>query len=526
MENNLTARARYSKLESIRQPYLDRARDSAEFTIPSLLTRDGYGGTTKLYTPYQGIGARGLNNLASKLLLALLPPNQPFFRLSLDEFTLQKLTQQKGMQGEFEKAMGSIERVVMNEIEVNNFRTSVFEALRQLIVSGNVLLYITPELTTKVYKLDEYVIKRDSIGNVLEIITKEQVSPDAISEEIEDLIQENSNNNNDIDKTISIYTRVVRSENKRWLVQQEVNDIIIPSSVGSYPLDKSPFIPLRYTLTNEDYGRGFVEEYIGDLRSLEALYRAVVEGSAAASKVLFLVRPNGTTRIKTLSESPNGAIREGDANDVTTLQMNKSADFSITFQTIRTIEERLTYSFMLMNSVQRNNDRVTATEIRLLADALNDSVSGLYSLLSQELQLPLISRLMYQMEKNKRLPTLPKNSIKVKIVTGLEALGRSSDLQRLNTFIQQLTPFAQELFKYVNFDEYVKRVGTSLGIDMEGLIKSPEQMQMEEQVAQQQSMMMQAAPAAVAEGAGIVRDSFKAREEQRQMEQQQQQEGQ
>ena len=523
MEQNLTARARYSKLETIRQPYLDRARDSAEFTIPSLITRDGYGSSTKLYTPYQGIGARGLNNLASKLLIALLPPNQPFFRLSLDEFTIQKLTQQKGMHGEFEKAMGSIERVVMNEIEVNNFRTSVFEGLRQLIVAGNVLLYITPELTTKVYKLDEYVIKRDSVGNVIEIITKDNTSLSSVSDEIRQLCYEENEKDNHIDKQVSIFTRVIRSENKRWLVQQEVKDKIIPSSIGSYPLDKSPFIPLRYTLTNEDYGRGFVEEYIGDLRSLEALYRAVVEGSAAASKVLFLVRPNGTTRIKTLSESPNGAIREGDANDVTTLQMNKSADFSITFQTIRTIEERLTYSFMLMNSVQRQADRVTATEIRLLADALNDSVSGLYSLLSQELQLPLISRLMYQMERNKRLPTLPKNSIKVKIVTGLEALGRSSDLQRLNTFIQQLTPFAQELFKYVNFDEYVKRVGTSLGIDMEGLIKPPEQLQMEEQIAQQQAMMQQATPVVAKEGAGIVRDSFKARGEQQQLEQEQQQ---
>ncbi len=515
-----TAKSRYSKLETIRQPYLDRARDSAEFTIPSLITRDGYGSSTKLYTPYQGIGARGLNNLASKLLIALLPPNQPFFRLSLDEFTIQKLTQQKGMQGEFEKAMGSIERVVMNEIEVNNFRTSVFEALRQLIVSGNVLLYITPELNTKVYKLDEYVIKRDSVGNVIEIITKDVTSLSAVSEEIKDLCYEENSTENYQDKQVSIFTRVIRSENKRWLVQQEVNDKIIPSSIGTYPLDKSPFIPLRYTLTNEDYGRGFVEEYIGDLRSLEALYRAVVEGSAAASKVLFLVKPNGTTRIKTLSESPNGAIREGDANDVTTLQMNKSADFSITFQTIKTIEERLTYSFMLMNSVQRQADRVTATEIRLLADALNDSVSGLYSLLSQELQLPLISRLMYQMEKSKRLPTLPKNSIKVKIVTGLEALGRSSDLQRLNTFIQQLTPFAQELFKYVNFDEYVKRVGTSLGIDMEGLIKSPDQLQMEEQASQQQAMMEQATPVLAKEGAGIVRDSFKARGEQQQQQEQ------
>jgi hypothetical protein len=518
-EKVYTAKSRYNKLENSRLPYLDRARDAAEFTIPSLITRAGYNSSTKLYTPFQGIGARGTNNLASKLLLALLPPNQSFFRLSLDEFTVAKLSGQKGMKGEFEKAMGSIERVIMNEMEVNNFRTALYEALRHLIVAGNVLIYITPELTMKIYHIDQYVIKRDTLGNVLEIITKDIASPNSVSKEILDLCGHTANENSN--KNVEIFTRVTRSENKRWLVQQEVNDKVIPSSIGNYPLDKSPFIPLRYTTTSEDWGRGFIEEYQGDLRSLEALYKAVVEGSAAASKILFLVRPNGVTRLKTLSESPNGAIREGDANDVSTLQMQKSADFQVAFQTIKLIEERLQMAFMLVQSVQRQADRVTATEIRLLAESLNESVSGLYSLLSQELQLPLINRLMYQMEKAKRLPALPKDQIKVKIVTGLEALGRSSDLQRLNAFVQQLMPFQNQLMSYINLDEYVKRVGTSLGIDMDGLIKSPEQIQEEQMMAQQQALIEQNSPSLVKEGMGMLRDAAARGEKIPQPEQQQ-----
>ena len=39
----------------------------------------------------------------------------------------------------------------------------------------------------------------------------------------------------------------------------------------------------------ESYGRGRVEEFIGDLKSLEALSQALVEGSAAAAKVVFTV---------------------------------------------------------------------------------------------------------------------------------------------------------------------------------------------------------------------------------------------
>jgi len=510
MANYSTAKSRYNTLETIRDPFLDRARDSAEFTIPSIMPREYHSKHTTLHTPYQGIGARGTNNLSSKLLLALLPPNQPFFRLTLDEFTLSELSGRDDMKGEFEKAMGSIERVVMNEMEVNNFRNALFEAIKHLIICGNVLLYITPDLKMKVYHLDRYVVKRDGIGNILEIITKDMVAPSSLTEE-QKLLVEGDKEKDGYDDTCEIYTCVKRSANgKKWEVHQEIYEKIVPSSVGTYPIDKNAFIPLRYTsIDNSDYGRGFIEEYIGDLRSLEALYRSVVEGSAAASKVLFLVKPNGSTRLKTLSESPNGAIREGNAEDVTTLQVNKFSDFNIAFQTMKLIEERLQFAFMLNTSVQRQNDRVTATEINYVSKELDDSLGGLYSLLSQELQLPLINRLMFQMERKKALPTLPKESIRPKIVTGLEALGRSSDLQRLNTFVQQLQPFAQQLMTYLNLDEYVKRVGTSLGVEMEGLIKSPEQIQAEQQAQQEQMMMEQNSPAVVKEGMGMVRDSFK-----------------
>ena len=142
MAKYMTAKSRYNTLEAIRDPFLDRARDSAEFTIPSIMPREYHSKHSTLHTPYQGIGARGTNNLSSKLLLALLPPNQPFFRLTLDEFTLSELSGRDDMKGEFEKAMGSIERVVMNEMEVNNFRNALFEAIKHLIIAGNVLFVL------------------------------------------------------------------------------------------------------------------------------------------------------------------------------------------------------------------------------------------------------------------------------------------------------------------------------------------------------------------------------------------------
>jgi len=96
---NETAQGLYHSLENQRWSFLDRGRTSSELTLPYVLPPDGHSFATKYYTPYQGIGARGVLNLASKLLLALLPPNAPFFRLVIDRYELDKAKAELGPEG-------------------------------------------------------------------------------------------------------------------------------------------------------------------------------------------------------------------------------------------------------------------------------------------------------------------------------------------------------------------------------------------------------------------------------------------
>ena len=103
-----TAKQRYEKLQQDRQHYLDRARECSELTIPTLIPDDGFESSSEIYTPFQSVGARGVNNLASKLLLLLLPPNSPFFRLSLSGKTKEELEQNKELQSEVEKSLAGI----------------------------------------------------------------------------------------------------------------------------------------------------------------------------------------------------------------------------------------------------------------------------------------------------------------------------------------------------------------------------------------------------------------------------------
>ena len=77
-------------------------------------------------------------------------------------------------------------------------------------------------------------------------------------------------------------------------------------------------------------------------------------------------------------------------------------------------------------------------------------------------------------------------------------MGRGQDLNKLATFMQYLQPLgAQAIASEMNISDYIDRLGASLGIDTNGLIKSEEQkaqeqaqaMQMQQQ--QQQMQMMQ-----------------------------------
>ena len=66
-----TLESRYNSKAQEREMYLERARSCSELTIPTLIPQSGNTTAEEFATTYQGIGARGVNNLASKLLLSL-----------------------------------------------------------------------------------------------------------------------------------------------------------------------------------------------------------------------------------------------------------------------------------------------------------------------------------------------------------------------------------------------------------------------------------------------------------------------
>jgi len=507
----------YKILEDDRDPFLDRGRVSSYYTINYLILPEGSDSNTDLTDLYQSVGSYGVNNLANKLLLTLLPPSKLFFNVELKSEV--KLSLPENERIELEKLLKNLENNILTEINSSSIRNTIFNAITNLIVSGNSLLYIDENNKMRNFSIEEYVIERDSFGNILKIITKELISFEALDEDIKDLIIENEvETSTDSDKKdIKEYDLFTTAylKNGEFVSYQQIGKMIIEDTRITYKKDELPFIALRWSaVRNENYGRSHCDLVIGDLKTLEEGSKTIVESAAIMSSIKFLVDPASGINIKKLNSSPNGAFVSGKANLIAPLQVNKSYDLQILRETILDIERRVSKHFLLADGAQRDAERVTAEEIRMLANELENTLGGVYSTLAEELQLPLVKLFIKTLEKNSKIPKTPVKFTDIKIKTGIEALGRNSEVVALNTFLQQISVFGEAAISQIDVKEYIRRIGDNLGIDMNILIKSDDRLQEEQAAAQEQKLIEDSAPGAINElTKGVVQKELQQNEQ-------------
>ena len=485
------ARQRYNELSSHREQFLHVAYECAELTIPTLLMRnEGDALYQSFQTPWQSVGAKGVTTLSSKLMLGLLPPSTSFFKLQLDDSKLGVEIPAEA-KSELDLSFAKIERMIMESIAASTDRVQIFAALKHLVVTGNALVYMAKD-GMKVYPLNRYVVERDGNGEVVEIVTKERVSKKLLG--LPELDAENSPNDDSKGdykgtKDVDVYT-CVKLYDGQWRWHQEANDTILPDSVGKAPKDKTPWLPLRFvTVDGEDYGRSRVEEFLGDIKSLEALMQAIVEGSAASAKVVFTVSPSSVTKPSSLANAGNGAIIQGRPDDIGVVHVGKTADFHTAYQMIGVLEKRLAEAFLVLNV--RQSERTTAEEVRMTQMELERQLGGLFSLLTTEFLIPYLNRKMHTLTRSKQIPRVPSNLVKPTIVAGVNALGRGQDREALVQFITTIaqTMGPQALAQYMNPDEAIKRLAAAQGIDILNLVKSMDERNAEQQQAMQAQQM-------------------------------------
>lgn len=498
------ALSRYQQLTADREDYLDMARRCASLTLPYLIAEDGHVEGGRLQQPYQSLGSKGVNALSSQLMLSLFPIQTSFFKLQINDAEIAQvpeLTPQ--VRSEIDLNLSKMEKMVMQQISESSDRVQLTVAMKHLVVTGNVLVFAGKK-ALKVYPLDRFVIERDGEGTVMEIITREVIDRSLLPAEFQKKSLLAGNDSNAVGEDgpklgvvgskskaeeAEVYTCVKLVDGQhRW--HQECDGKMIPGSKSSSPLKHSPWMPLRFNVVQgESYGRGRVEEFFGDLTSLNSLTRSLIEGSAAAAKVVFMVSPSATTKPQSLAAAGTGAIIQGRAEDVSVVQVGKTADFRTVQEMIRDLTQRISDAFLILNV--RQSERTTATEVNATRMELDRQLSGIYGALTVELLTPYLNRKLHLMQRSKQLPALPKGLVMPTVVAGLGGVGRGEDRAALIEFMQTVGQAMgpEALQQFIDPTEFLRRLAAASGIDTLNLVKSPQTMAQQKGEAQQQQMM-------------------------------------
>lgn len=501
MKNDGVLHGEYTADEADRQAPLDRARQYSSLTIAAVQPEESFNPDDIIGESYQSLGSRIVINTESKLMLALFTPGSPWFRrimspavrydpnLSPDD--LQMIDQQLYLQ----------ELQIQSALDLSNYRTKMRHGIRQELVTGNSCIEITDDLRFKGHRLDSYVVRRDGDGQVKYVIVREKIDPLALSDEDFEksgLRMADFSNKPFKDRLVKVYTKADRQRSGGWIVSEEINGNIIRIR----PMPYSPYLVGAYDLIpGEHYGRGFVECNIaGDLRSFNGATKGLIEGLAAMTRLLVGIDPMAKISPDELEEAPNGhvfntQVRDGVVQGIGFVKTDKYQDLAFARSLREDLRAELSAAGLLESEVQPTGERVTATQVMRVAREVSDAMGSVYVNIADDLQKPLLEYTIWHLERNKVLRPLPRGTTDIKIVTGVEALTRQQELDRLNMALTGLAALGPEAMSRLNIGTLVDRMMYALGIDTQGLVKSEEQVRAE----MEQQMIAAAAQQAVPE---------------------------
>ncbi len=247
---------------------------------------------------------------------------------------------------------------------------------------------------------------------------------------------------------------------------------------------------------NEDYGRGLIEDYRGEFETLEALRKALRKGAAAAAKILWLLKPTSTMKPEQLSKAQSGDFIRGDKNDISALTLEKMWDLNFVRTEADTLAKGLELVFGVGTAIQRSGERVTKEEIQYLARVLEDNRAGVYSVLGEEVMVPMLMRILDRMQTSGAIPKLPKGLIKPRITVGMAALGRGHDFDKLiryGTAAKDVLGEA-EFKRRIDAGEWLSRLGAASDISTKGLVLDPDTVQANDQNEAMTEAAVRAAP--------------------------------
>lgn len=485
-----TASDRFNKLDNKRNGILRRLEKYSSWTVPKLFplkSRDQ--DTGPLTHGFQSLGAQATNHLANRLMMSLFAPSRPFFRLDATRKGKKAMEAAQVDMKRVTTELAKLEQEASLELDKRSIRSRLYDLLKMLIVLGNALLVFDDD-TVRVLNLRNYVVKRNRRGEVAELVVKEKLHKSHLAPVVLAAVIGKPEFKPDEDGMVWEY-RWIKLEGKKYTESVWIDDIDTgPQHASTYSLEDLPYRAVTWDLAaGDDYGTGLVEDYEGDFQALSILSESTVQGAILASEFRWLVNPMGTTSVEDFQRSPNGAALPGSKGDIELLASGVEGTLQTNINLQNIYVNRIGAGFLLQTAVTRQAERVTAEEIRKVAEELEGGLGGGYSRIAVDVQVPVATWVMKLIGK-----PIAGTDIEPVIITGLAALSRTGDRDRLLTFggnLSSILSLPPAVLDRLKLSAWIADLAASEGLDPNLYVLTDTEYGQLQQMRQQQALAMQ-----------------------------------
>lgn len=477
----------WSRLNGARSDVLAKAERYASLTIPKLCVPSGTTEATSKSQDYQALGAAAVNYLNNRLMLTLFRPGDPFFRMDPGQRTKAMLQQLNMTEQDLGVLLAQKELDAVSVLDNRAIRPKLYQCGRHLIALGNVLLELGKEV--RVYGLRSYCVKRMTDGTPHTIVIREKVKFDELDPEAQAEVK-----NKNADTMVNYYRVIERKPAGNYVMRQAVDETVLQAAKfqGRWSnVDALPFHPLTWDLADEDdYGTGLVEDFEGDFEALSALSESLLDGAVLTTEMRWLLNSAGIATVDDFKKSINGDVIPGQKGDLEAIFGGSPQAIEVCIKVVELYSQRIARGFLMQSSMVRNAERVTAEEIRAIAMELETAFGGVYSQLGINFQKPIAMWCLADVDMQ-----VKGTDLRVTVITGLEALSRNAQLEKLRAALGDLALFEglpDSLRARMNWQAVAAFVGQGRGINLIPFMKTDEQFRKD----QEQAMADQATTAA------------------------------
>lgn len=496
-----TARQRWNQLDQKRKGMLRRFEEYASVTLPKVCLPDHVDQfNASIQHDWSSVGAQAVNHLTNKITLNLFRPGVPFFRLDPNRKMKEQMAARGITEEQLRESLVGGEQDALKVMDQKAIRPKLNELLKNLIVVGNVLMDLTEKDEPRVLGIKRYAVKRSVTGRLIEVVIRERVLYNELADEVKPFVTNRSRDEHE-QAYVDYFRWYRRGADSKWQYTQHVDETQLPAQFDHIYTDETlPIYVLTWDLADEhDYGTGLVEDYAGDFGTLSSLTESEIKAALLASDYRWLANPAGTGDINDIKNSVSGDVIAGGKDDLSLVSLVDGRGIEAVSNSADKVIRRIGQAFLLGSAVTRDAERVTAEEIRMQAMELETSLGGVYSRLAVELQLPIVTWLLKQIDVS-----LKGTALVPTIVTGLAALSRNAEAQQLSLFLgslAQLATLPEQVLARLKLSPVISVLASAQGITATKYVKDEAQVQQEQAAAQEAAVNQQATVDAAKEGA-------------------------